>query len=302
MPSHGSLVKLGGGMAGKRNGTGGSGGEWKQFGKQVGELREVAGLSAHDLVMREVCEASELRRVEEGSPVPRHLAEYLDRKLNAQGSLVNAWARSTLNTHLESGARPHELDSSVSSLREFHPGALPTTVQTHAYATALRRAWGRAGGRSTTGWNSTASLRVVVNEAAVRTPVGGTKVMREQLSRLISSMRGGGLCLQVIPAVVAEHPCPMGPFRLLSLGPVYTVAHLVSPCGDGQLISAPQEARAFADLFEDLRGEALPVSESLDLLVHIADSLKPQEAHKAITSGDEERALAVLSTPRAAHR
>ncbi|GAA0983620.1 MULTISPECIES: hypothetical protein [Nocardiopsidaceae] len=54
--------------------------------------------------MREVCEASGLRRVEEGdTAVPRHLAEYLDRKLDAQGSLVNAWARATLNTHLASG-------------------------------------------------------------------------------------------------------------------------------------------------------------------------------------------------------
>ncbi|MFD3686421.1 helix-turn-helix domain-containing protein [Nocardiopsis sp. NPDC058631] len=277
----------------KRSGAGPVGGGqdsaalgWERFGRRVGELREAAGLSAQDLVVREVCEASELRRVEEGgSAVPRHLAEYLDRKLNAQGSLVNAWARSTLNTHLESGARPHELDSSVSSLREFHPGALPTTVQTYAYATALGRVRGKPTGQSI-GWNRTASLRVVVNEAAVRTPVGGAKVMREQLSRIIGSMRDSGLCLQVIPADVAEHPCPMGPFRLLSLGSVYTVAHLVSPCGDGQLISAPQEARAFADLFEDLRGAALPVSDSLDLVVHICESLRSGSDRKAITSGD----------------
>ncbi|MEU0237524.1 helix-turn-helix transcriptional regulator [Nocardiopsis sp. NPDC006198] len=278
---------------------GDSEGEWKRFGRRVGELREAAGLSFNDLAMREVCEASELRRVEEGgTAVPRYLAEYLDRKLNAQGSLVNAWARSTLNTHLASGARPHELDSSVSALREFHPGALPTTVQTHAYATALGRARGQAPGQSI-GWNSTASLRVVVNEAAVRARVGGSEVMREQLGRLIGSMRAGGLCLQVVPADVAEHPCPMGPFRLLSLGPVYTVAHLVSPCGDGQLVSAPQEVRAFSDLFEDLRGAALPGGDSLDLLVHIAESLRPSAERKAITSGEE--AGGVLAT-LAAHR
>lgn len=110
-----------------------------------------------------------------------------------------------------------DLDCSVSAMREFHPGALPPTLQSRDYATALGRVRGSAAGGET-GWNRPTALRVVVNESVVRARVGGAEVMCEQLRRVITSMRGSGLCLQVIPADVAEHPCPMGPFRLLSPG------------------------------------------------------------------------------------
>lgn len=277
--------------------------EWVRFGRRVEELRESAGLDHTDLVMREVCDVGTLRRIEAGSSAPpRHLAEYLDDKLNAQGSLINAWARSLLNTHLFSGEGPYELDFSVGALREFHPGAIPPPFQTHAYATALGRAQGKLRNNRPLGRNHFASLRVVINESAMRAPVGGVKVMREQLNDLITFARGDRIRLQIIPTDVAEHPCPMGPFRLLSLGPVYTVVHLPSPVGEGQLITRPDQVHAFTDLFEDLRGAALPVGESLDLLVHIAESLKPQVEQKAITRGAEDGgALATLSPNRVAH-
>ncbi|MET9711410.1 Scr1 family TA system antitoxin-like transcriptional regulator [Nocardiopsis alba] len=275
------------------NSQGGCEEEWARFGLRVRELREAAGLSVGDLSTREVCEGSTVQRIEKGdTDVPLYLAEYLDRRLKAQGGLVNAWARTKLNTHLATGGRPHELDYSASALREFHPGAFPPDLQSHDYATALAQARGIEE-RSTLG-NRTSILKVVLNESVVRARVGGDKVMREQLGRIVTSMRGGGLCLQIIPADIADHPCPMGPFRLLSLGPVYTVAHLISPCGDGQLISRPDEVRSFSDLFEDLRGAALPVSESLDLITEVYESLKPQDEQKAITSGDQGEGL--LST------
>lgn len=292
-------------MTGKRQGTGGSvngpGGEWERFGRRVGELREEAGLSRSDLVTRDVCEAGTLQRVEEGSLIPPlYLAEYLDRRLSAQSRVVNAWARALLNTHLATGARPQELDSSASTLREFHPGTLPPALQTHDYTTALERT-GVNPAKGTAWWNRMGSLRVVVNESAVRTRVGGAEVMRGQLDRIATSMRGSGLRLQIIPADVAEHPCPMGPFRLLSLGPVYTVGHLLSPCGDGHLVTDPAEVRALTDVFEDLRGAALPVTDSLDLLVHIAESLKPGPEQRAITRGNgSDPALTPLPAQRVA--
>jgi len=273
--------------------------EWARFGRRVGELREEAGLSYGDLVMREVCSAEEVRRIEVGEKAPpRHLAEYLDSRLNAHGSLTNAWARALLNAHLVSGAPPHELDFSAGTLREFHPGAVPPQLQTQAYAAALGRVQGKPGNRPA-GRNRAASLRVVINESAVRTAVGGADVMRSQLDDLITCARGQRVCLQIVPVDVSEHPCSMGPFRLLTLGPVYTVAHLLSPIGDGQLITRPDHVRAFTDLFEDLRGVALPINESLDLLVHLAESLEPVQERQAITSGEEGRVLSSLSSHRA---
>ncbi|MEV6820774.1 helix-turn-helix transcriptional regulator [Nocardiopsis dassonvillei] len=267
------------GLSGKDSGSG----EWQAFGRRVEQLRLAAGLSHEDLAMREALSADELRRVESGTTVPfRSTANYLDGRTGARGRLVNAWARATINAHLASGAPPHGLDSGAGTVREFHPGLIPASLQTHDYSTALGRNHGR--GRKS-GWNRSDGLRVVVNENALRTAIGGREVMREQLRRLRGSVRDSGLRFQIIPREAREHPCPMGPFRLLTLGPSYTVAHVMAPCGDGQLITEPGDVQAFIDLFEDLRGAALPTAESLDLLTDIAAAFESTPDRKAITAG-----------------
>lgn len=291
-------------MAGGRRGAGGaesegrgsSGrGEWEVFGRRVEELRSAAGLTPSDLTMREVLSAAELREIERGTTVPtRCTAGYLDRRTGAKGRLVNSWARATINTHLADGSRPHELDRSAHTIREFSPGTIPSPLRSHDYTTALGRFYGHGTPRDGV-WNRLDDLRVVVNETAMRTPVGGPEVMREQLRRIVGSIRHSGLRLQIVPQCAVEHPCPMGPFRLLSLGPAYTVAHVLAPCGDGQLVTAPSEVQAFSDLFEDLRAAALPTADSLDLLTEVAAGMETNSAPKAIGSGHEENQIGGVS-------
>lgn len=281
---------------GRKIRAGESGSEWEVFGRRVAELRAEAGLTPSDLTMREVLGAAELREIERGTTVPtRCTASYLDRKTGAKGRLVNSWARATINTHLADGSRPHELDRSAHTIREFSPGTIPSPLRSHDYATALGRFYGHDIPRDGA-WNRPGDMRVVVNETAVRTPVGGGEVMREQSRRLISSIRHSGLRLQIVPQRAVEHPCPMGPFRLLSLGPAYTVAHVLAPCGDGQLITAPSEVQAFSDLFEDLRAAALPVADSLDLLTEVAAGMETDPSPRAIGSGHEEDHIGGVTT------
>ncbi|WP_202421492.1 helix-turn-helix domain-containing protein [Nocardiopsis alba] len=91
------------------NPQGGSEEEWARFGLRVRELREAVGLSVGDLSTREIREGSTVQRIEKGdTDVPLYLAEYLDRRLKAQGSLVNAWARTKPDIHLATGGRPHD--------------------------------------------------------------------------------------------------------------------------------------------------------------------------------------------------
>ncbi|MEV2276073.1 Scr1 family TA system antitoxin-like transcriptional regulator [Nocardiopsis sp. NPDC049922] len=270
--------------------------EWEVFGERVARFRAEAGLAHNDLAMREVLSAEELREIESGATVPaRCTVDYLDRRFGAKGRLTNAWARATISTHLVGGASPYELDTSARTIREFSPGTIPVPLQTHDYGTALRRFAGNTARRGGL-WNRSGDLRVVVNETAVRTLVGGAEVMREQLRRLVNAIRGSGLRFQVIPHGVADHPCPMGPFRLLSLGPAYTVAHVVAPYGDGQLITAPSEIQAFSDLFEDLCGAALSVADSLALLADAANGVEPNPSPKAIGSGSEANRVGGLTT------
>jgi len=76
-------------------------------------------------------------------------------------------------------------------------------------------------------------LWAVVDEAALRRPVGGPKVMRAQLERLIEASELPNVILQVLPFGVGAHPAMVGAFSVLrfadqELPDVVYVEHLTS--------------------------------------------------------------------------
>ncbi len=73
----------------------------------------------------------------------------------------------------------------------------------------------------------------MVDEAALRRPVGGPKVMRAQLERLIEASELPNVILQVLPFGVGAHPAMVGAFSVLrfadqELPDVVYVEHLTS--------------------------------------------------------------------------
>ena len=77
-------------------------------------------------------------------------------------------------------------------------------------------------------------LRVlVVDEAALRRPVGGRQVMRAQLERLVELTELPNVTLQVLPLEAGAHPAMVGAFSILrfadeELPDVVYVEHLTS--------------------------------------------------------------------------
>jgi transcriptional regulator with XRE-family HTH domain len=60
-----------------------------------------------------------------------------------------------------------------------------------------------------------ASLRVVVDEAALRRPIGGSAVMRAQLKHLIEISQRPNVTIQVLPFKMGGHSAVGGPFSVL---------------------------------------------------------------------------------------
>jgi transcriptional regulator with XRE-family HTH domain len=58
-------------------------------------------------------------------------------------------------------------------------------------------------------------LWAVVDEAALRRPIGGAKVMRGQIERLLEATRLPGIILQVLPFRVGGHTAEAGAFTIL---------------------------------------------------------------------------------------
>src|SRR5262249_13958144 len=58
-------------------------------------------------------------------------------------------------------------------------------------------------------------LWVVLDEAALRRPLGGSSVMRAQLKHLIEMSQRDNVTIQVMPFKIGGHPAVTGPFSVL---------------------------------------------------------------------------------------
>jgi len=63
-------------------------------------------------------------------------------------------------------------------------------------------------------------LWAVIDETALRRPVGGAKVMRAQLQRLVDATKLPNVTLQVLPFGAGAHPAMVGAFSILRFADV----------------------------------------------------------------------------------
>ncbi|WP_225811443.1 helix-turn-helix domain-containing protein [Streptomyces spinosus] len=105
----------------------------------------------------------------------------------------------------------------------------------------------------------------VLEEVVLHRPIGGTKVHKDQLRRLlrIGSMRN--VEIQVMPSAQTEHPNMDGPFNLLTPSKRAQVAY-VEVQGYPRLITDPEEVRKIADRYGIMRAMALTPTESVALI------------------------------------
>ena len=112
-------------------------------------------------------------------------------------------------------------------------------------------------------------LWCVLNEACLRTVVGGPEVMSEQLAHLLTEAESPHITLQVLPFAVGAPPA-VESFTLLAFdeGPniVYTDTALA-----GQVIDAPEEVEPATAAYDRLRAAALNPDESLAVIRRVME-------------------------------
>src|SRR4051794_15361976 len=121
------------------------------------------------------------------------------------------------------------LEEAATLVRTYEVQFIPGLLQTEDYARAVISMGNSAA--STAEIEQRVSLRItrqkllmrgdgprlwaVVDEAALRRPIGGAKVMRGQIERLLEVTRLPGVILQVLPFQVGAHTAEAGAFTLL---------------------------------------------------------------------------------------
>ncbi len=136
---------------------------------------------------------------------------------HAYGDLLPTWF------HLYLG-----LESAAAMIRTYEVQFIPGLLQTRDYARAVvllghrektnaeveRRVDLRMGRQQILA-RPEARLWAVVDEAALRRPIGGYEVMRAQIASLIDATRLSNITLQVVPFHVGGHAAAGGAFTLL---------------------------------------------------------------------------------------
>lgn len=110
------------------------------------------------------------------------------------------------------------------------------------------------------------ALWAVIGEAAIRRPVGGNRVMREQLWHIVKLAETNEVTVQIMPLEAGEHPAT-GAFTILGFPCAEhpDVVYLESQVGGHYLEEAHQVAR-YNHVMNHLRAHALDPAESLRVL------------------------------------
>jgi transcriptional regulator with XRE-family HTH domain len=182
-----------------------------------------------------------------------------------------------------------EVEATASRLRWFEPDLVPGLFQTESYATAVYRTRfgisadeldrlvaARLGRQEILTREHPVPVWVLVDEWALRRPVGGSHVMLEQLGRLIEEAGRPSTAIQIIPASTGMYyGLNAGGFMIADFDGAPGVAYKAVPVR-GQQVRDPQEVAALSRLWDTVVTSALPLAASLALLEEAAKSWTSQ--------------------------
>ncbi|MEU4967423.1 DUF5753 domain-containing protein [Streptomyces smyrnaeus] len=164
------------------------------------------------------------------------------------------------------------------------PMLVPGLLQTEAYARALTKATlpyasteeieryvrGRMERQKVSEAPTGPLLWEVIHEAALRVPVGGPEVMREQLLRLVEVGRSSRALVQVHPSSAGPHPFMMGVVSLMTFTDAPRLVYVEGP-HSGQLVEEPALVDRYQASYDLARAAALPPEASLTLIESVAE-------------------------------
>jgi transcriptional regulator with XRE-family HTH domain len=259
------------------------------FGGMVHYYRERARLSRAELA-RQISKSESLRQaIELGQrAATAQVTDDLEAVLHAEGA--PAGLRDEIGDGLGYQAYPSwlqewaSLEREAKRLRGFEPLLVPGLLESEDYARAV---FGTKFGVTAEEIDQQVAARikrqeildrdqpprfwVILDEAVLRRPVGGTYVMREQLRHLTEMARRPHVSLQVIQGTVTHLGLSAGGFALADFDDAPPVGYQ-DTASHGQVVDRAEDVAALIDTSDTLVREALPWAASQSLLEEVAKS------------------------------
>ncbi|GAA1743408.1 helix-turn-helix transcriptional regulator [Luedemannella helvata] len=213
-----------------------------QLGEQLARLRDEADLSQADMAKSLGCSVSKIQKIEAGDVgiVRSELLAMLDAygamddplraellELQRLGKQRGWW--STFGQLPTPFATLLGMESAATSIRVFEPTIVYGLLQTREYTTELIRAAQPELADADRQWrirharqqrvlgDDPPTIHVILDEAALRRPVGGPSVMRNQLNNLLSLPRH--VTLQIVPFAAGSYPGQLGSLAIFEFPP-----------------------------------------------------------------------------------
>jgi transcriptional regulator with XRE-family HTH domain len=271
------------------------------LGGHLRRLREQAGLTAEQAADEIRASHSKISRIEHGrvsfkerdigdllrlygvtDPAERDALMMLAREANAPG-----WWQSYSDI-LPNWLEPYlGLEAAASFIRTYELQFVPGLLQTEDYARCVirlgnvlseaevaRRTEVRVNRKKVLEREDPPRKWAVIDEAALRRPIGGRAVMREQIRYLISMCEHPAVTLQVLPFSSGGHPALGGPFTILrfaepDLRDVVYIEQLTSAL----YLDRPADVDSYLEVMEQLCLQAEQVARTPDVLSRILKDL-----------------------------
>jgi transcriptional regulator with XRE-family HTH domain len=170
------------------------------------------------------------------------------------------------------------LEADASAVRTYEPLLIPGLLQTEDYARIAIRDGGplsltdddldrqveaRMTRQQRLVGDKPLHLWAVLDESALRRPVGGPDVMHAQLKRLIELIKRPNITIQVLPIAVGVHPGVAGSFFIIEFPEAADSDVVYVDAVAGELyLEKPDEVRMCKLVFDRLCAVALPPTES----------------------------------------
>jgi hypothetical protein len=176
------------------------------------------------------------------------------------------------------------LEESASLIRAYEPQVVPGLLQTEAYIRAVatanfpaetpqeseRRVTLRLARQKLLSRPAPPEYWVVLDESAVRRPIGGTDVMRKQLGHLIDCANRPNITIQVLPFAAGWYPALYGMFNMFRFPDDHMPDIVYSEAlTSATYLNKPEETTQYTEALDQMAAQAATPDQTITILRQI---------------------------------
>ncbi|WP_241990536.1 helix-turn-helix domain-containing protein [Streptomyces sp. AC1-42T] len=263
------------------------GGFLRCFGRQMKLLREAAGLTQAELGLIVGYGEAQIAAVEQGRRIPKpEMVDAVDLAVGARGVLMAMKDEVERARYPSFFRRYAQLEAQATQLHAYENHVVKGLLQTEDYARAVFEMWrplldsdtieqriaARMDRQKLFSRRPAPLLSFVIEESALRRPLGGRAVLRGQLEQLLVFGHERNIEIQIMPTNREEHAGLAGAFTLLHIGDQRRMAY-TEVQAESALHSDPKKVGPYESTYGVLRAQALTPRESLAFIKRLLGEL-----------------------------